>query len=233
MVVAIIPARAGSKGIEGKNMRLIAEKPLLEWTIEHAKDARSLNKVIVSTEDEGIGVFAEANGAEWWKRPSELATDEASTLSVLYDVVSGYPSKIDTVVLLQPTSPIRSKGLIDRCVDAFRKHGFDSLATGFLGKCAPYGAMQHYRRQDFKGDFYDDGNIYVIKADILRSNDRIGKKIGGVVISREENLEVDDMMDMKIVGGFLSEPMDKDTFPGLARGTKFDVLEIKGKGESA
>lgn len=192
MILGITPARGGSKGIPQKNIKEIAGKPLIVWTIEAAKNSKLLDKYIVSTEDNEIATICRSYSAEVLWRPPELATDEASTLSVLQHVVAQIPCQI--IVLLQATSPIRSEGLIDECITEFLANDYDSLATGFMCKYIEYG-KNNLRRQNVKGFFYDDGNVYVIKADLIRKGDRYGKKIGRRIISRRENIEIDDEFD--------------------------------------
>lgn len=192
VILAIIPARGGSKGIPRKNIKMIAEKPLLAWTIEAAKESKLLNKFIVSTEDAEIAEVAKQYGAEVIDRPKELATDEATTLSVLQQVLTKINA--DIVVLLQPTSPVRSKGLIDRCIEQFFESGADSLATGFTCKFFEYGTYSA-RRQELKGFFYDDGNVYVIDAKLIREGKLVGKKRKHFFTNKEENVEIDDDFD--------------------------------------
>lgn len=147
----------------------------------------------MSTEDPGIAEVARAWGAKVIERPKELATDEASTLSVLRHVLSQVPA--DTVVLLQATSPIRDVDLIDRCIQRFIETKADSLATGFQCKCMEYGSKEA-RRQDIPGFFYDDGNVYVMRADLIRSGERYGKHIERVLLDREQNVEIDEEFDV-------------------------------------
>lgn len=200
MILGITPARGGSKGILKKNIKTIAGKPLIAWTIEAAKESKLLDKYVVSTEDREISDIVKAYGVEVLSRPSELATDSTSTLSVLQHAVQKMPC--DTIVLLQATSPIRASGLIDQCVKEFLAGGYDSLATGFTCKCAEYGKNE-LRRQDLAGFFYDDGNVYVINADMIRKGDRYGGKIGKKYISRPENIDIDDEFDFWVAEQFL------------------------------
>lgn len=195
MILGVTPVRGGSKGVPGKNIRPLCGKPLLAWTIESAKAARLLTRHVVSTEDRDISEVAYACSAEVVDRPKELAADETSTLSVLQHVLSRIPA--DTVVLLQATSPIRDPGLIDSCIRRFQETGADSLATGFICKYVEYGKSKfsHSPRQDIKGFFYDDGNVYVIKADLIRAGDRYGRKIERMLIDREQNVDIDDEFD--------------------------------------
>lgn len=173
MILGIIPARGGSKTIPRKNIKEICGKPLIAWTIEAAKKSSLMNKFVVSTEDPEIAEISQEFGAEVIPRPPELATDEASTISVLQDILK--TSDADILVLLQATSPVRDVNLIDSCIKKFIDSKADSLATGFICKYYEYGNYQQ-RRQDLKGWFYDDGNVYVFRADLLKKGDRYGKK---------------------------------------------------------
>ena len=201
-VLGITPARGGSKAIPRKNIKDISGKPLIAWTIEAAKESKMIDRYVVSTEDEEITQIVSGYGVEVFPRPAELATDKATTLSVLQHVVRNIPC--DIVVLLQATSPIRKSGLIDECIREFKDNEYDSLATGFICKYIEYG-KNNLRRQDIEGFFYDDGNIYVIKADLIKKGDRYGKKIGKKIISRWENQEIDDEFDFWITEKMLQE----------------------------
>lgn len=207
-ILGITPARGGSKGIPRKNIKIIAGKPLLAWTIEVAKKSKLLSKYVVSTENDEIASVARKYGAEVLLRPPEIATDEASTLSVLQHAVEKIPC--DTVVSIQATSPIRKPGLIDECIQEFIDNDYDSLATGFMCKYIEYGKDVEYfgkelRRQDIQGFFYDDGNVYIIKTDLIRKGDRYGKKIGRKIISKWENVEIDDEFDFWLAERILLE----------------------------
>jgi CMP-N-acetylneuraminic acid synthetase len=192
MILGVTPARGGSKGIPRKNLKPIYGKPLIAWTIEAARAAKLLDRYTVSTEDGEIAQVAQSWGAQVVDRPKELAADEATTLSVLQHVLACEPA--DTVVLLQATSPVRDAGLIDRCILRFIETEADSLATGFICKYVEYGKNE-LRRQDIGGFFYDDGNIYVMKADLIRKGDRYGKRMERIVLDREQNVEIDDEFD--------------------------------------
>lgn len=202
MILGITPARGQSKGISRKNIRLVAGKPLIAWTIEAAKKSCLLDNYLVSTEDKEISGVAESYGAKVLLRPAELAGDTVSTLSVLQHVVQAVPCS--TVVLLQATSPIRGENLIDDCVREFQQKKYDSLATGFFCKYTEYGKLS-LRRQEIEGFFYDDGNVYVINAELLRKGERFGKNIGRKLTSRWENVDIDDEFDLWLAGQILSQ----------------------------
>ena len=191
-ILGVTPARGGSKGIPRKNIRPLAGKPLLAWTIAAALESKLLDRYVVSTEDPEIAEVARRCGAEVLERPKELATDEAGTLEVLQHLLSQVQA--DTVVLLQATSPVREEGLVDRCIRRFTETQADSLATGFLCKLTEYG-RNNLRRQEIPGFFCDDGNVYVMKADGIRKGDRTGERIERMVLAREQNLDIDDEFD--------------------------------------
>lgn len=189
MILGIIPARGGSKGIFRKNIKEIAGKPLIAWTIEAAKKSKLLDRFVVSTEDAEIAEISKKYDAEVIDRPLELATDEATTLSALQHVLSEIEA--DIVVLLQPTSPVRNEGLIDTCIKRFQDTGVDNLATGFICKFMEYGSYTQ-RRQELKGFFYDDGNVYVVKSDLIKKGTMYGKKVERLKTTKEQNIEIDD-----------------------------------------
>ena len=201
-ILGITPARGGSKTIPRKNIDDISGKPLIAWTIEAAKESGMIDRYVVSTEDKEIAKIVREYGVEVLSRPSALAMDEATTISVLQHVVEQIPCEI--IVLLQATSPIRRQGLVDECIKEFISNDYDSLATGFICDYIEYGKNQ-LRRQDIEGFFYDDGNVFVIKADIIKKGERCGKKIGRKVISRWENVEIDDEFDFWLAEQILKE----------------------------
>lgn len=190
--LGVIPARGGSKGVPRKNIRLIAGKPLVAWTIEAAKASRRLDAFVVSTEDAEIAAIARRFGAEVVDRPAHLATDEATTVSALQHVLSVRDAR--NIVILQPTSPVREPGLIDRCIERFEKEGCDNLGTGFACKFFEYGSYTA-RRQELKPFFYDDGSVYVVKSSLVREGRLHGEKVGKVETTKEQNFEIDDEFD--------------------------------------
>ena len=202
MVLGLIPARGGSKGVPGKNIKMICGKPLIVWSIDAALKARLLDEVVVSTDSEEIAKIAQKAGAKILMRPLELATDTASTQDVMVHALKNYDA--DIMALLQPTSPYRHDGLIDECIDEFLENDYDSLATGFICDYKEYGTNT-LPRQQIQGFFYDDGNVYVIKAKNILNGDRYGKKIGRKIISRYENAEIDDEYDFWLLEHILRD----------------------------
>ena len=132
--LAIIPARGGSKGIPEKNLKLIAGKPLIAWTIEQALNASLLDRVIVSTDSEEISEIALMYGAEVpFKRPSKLSTDESTTEASLIHCVDWLKANEDfdpeNIILLQCTSPIRNENSIDQAIIKFKDEKAGSLLS--------------------------------------------------------------------------------------------------------
>jgi len=193
MILGVTPARGGSRGIPRKNLATCCGKPLLAWTIEAALASRLLDRFVVSTEDNEIAGVSRSLGVGVLPRPAHLATDDATTLAVLQQVLSVIPA--DTVVLLQCTSPVREEGLIDACIRRFQETGADSLATGFWCSLFPWGSYSA-RRQDLTPFFHDDGNVYVLRADQVRKGDLWGKKRERFSVNREQTFEIDDEFDL-------------------------------------
>ena len=136
-ILAIIPARGGSKGIKRKNLKPILDKPLVAYTIEASLKSKYITRTIVSSEDEEILEVSKKYGAEILKRPQELAQDTTKTAPVMLDVIDklenqGY--KADYIVLLQPTCPLRDEEYIDSAFEYYfeaQKKGYDSCFSAF------------------------------------------------------------------------------------------------------
>lgn len=127
-VLAVIPARGGSKRVPRKNLRSLGGRTLVSWSIQAGLEAKLVNRVVVSTEDEEIAHVAQGWGAEIVWRPPELATDEALTDPVLVHALS-QDAAADAVVLLQPTVPLRPPGLVDRCIARLAETGAGAVHT--------------------------------------------------------------------------------------------------------
>ena len=200
-VLAIIPVRGGSKGIPGKNIKPLAGKPLVAYTIEAAHNSKYITRTVVSTESSKIKDVCLALGAEVIDRPEELARDETKTAPVLLQVVEslgkqGY--KPDVVVLLQATCPLRDGKEIDEAFELFLENGPQGCDSVFAGKViglthskwrkdpadGHYECLYDYRnrprRQDSDKHFQmltETGATYIIKTDVMKEvKDFIGKK---------------------------------------------------------
>lgn len=221
--LAIIPARAGSKGVPGKNIRPIAGLPLIAWSIRQALDVAAIDRVVVSTDSEAIAAVAREHGAEVpFLRPAGLAGDAAPTEPVVLHALDWYKASgfdAATVVLLQPTSPLRLPGTLASAMARFDAGGFDSL----LGVCenhhffwrnpAEPEALHDFRDRPRRQDITDadrwyreNGSIYVTGADAFRAaGNRLCGRIAMHVMREEEGFEVDSRADFVVLESLMRE----------------------------
>jgi CMP-N-acetylneuraminic acid synthetase len=214
-IVAIIPARGGSKGIPRKNVKELNGKPLIGHILETALNVEEIDRVIVSTEDPEIQVVSKKFGAEVpFIRPLELAGDEVGTLPVLQHAVSyleekeGY--KPDIIVLLYATSPLLSHSRISEAVRLIKEENFDSVISVIedrghywrenQGKCERFYPKNPKNRQFTKPLFKENGAIYITKRDILmEKNEIVNGSIGFLVMEQRETVDIDELSDFEMV----------------------------------
>lgn len=204
-VLAVIPARGGSKGIPGKNKRLFAGKPLVEYAFESARASQLLNRTVVSSDDPEILALAAAAKIETLERPADLAADTSTSLAVLQHAVRHYETAHDftpeLIVTLQPTSPLRTGADIDACIELQRRRGADSVVSVCVSEPHPSwlfriemsaqgervllpdasdGQPTKTRRQDFEPVYRLNGAVvYVTTYDLLMNQHQI---VGGTVV---------------------------------------------------
>lgn len=190
-IMAFIPARGGSKGIPRKNLALLAGKPLIQYTVEAAQHSKYINEIFVSSDDDQIIDFCKSMGVDVpYKRPSNLASDEAPMINAIFDALEWKDRKKLTVpehiILLQPTSPLRSTRHIDEAVQKYMKVHADSLISVHEMKEHPYECIrisgndwallskstkQVFRRQDYIDKFYYiNGAIYIASTSFIKMN---------------------------------------------------------------
>ena len=216
-VLAIIPARGGSRSIPRKNLADLGGIPLIAWTIGAAQGARSVDRVVVSTDDPEIANVSRQWGAEVVERPAEISGDEASSESALEHVLEtmrqerGYRPSL--VVFLQPTSPFRAPDDIDLAVECLRDGNADSAFSaraveGFVWRsedCEPvpltYDSRRRPRRQDLRGRVLEEnGSIYVFKPSVLdETGSRLGGKIAVHVMAAEYSFQIDTPGDLEFM----------------------------------
>lgn len=213
-VVAIIPARGGSKGILHKNLQPVAGKPLITHSVEHALQAPIVDRVVVSTDDKAIAETAAAAGAEIILRPEKISGDTAASEDALLHALDrlregGYEP--DIVVFLQPTSPLRAASDVEESVQTLIREGADSLMSGtpldafVWGREAgelssiTYDYRSRPRRQEIHEHFIENGSIYVFKPWVLRElGNRLGGKIAVYRMSFLQALEIDKPQDLAL-----------------------------------
>lgn len=219
--LAIIPARGGSKGIPRKNIRKIAGKPLIAWTIETAKKSKYLDRLILSSEDDEIIAVARQWGCEVpFKRPKELALDETPGIEPILHAMKMLPG-YDLIVVLQPTSPLRSVEDIDLCIEKCVNNNANACVSVTEQDKSPYWMYsldeKEYlrpivslgglvtRRQDLPKAFALNGAVYVGKSDWLnKKKNFLTEETLAYIMPKERSLDIDTYMDFKICEWFLS-----------------------------
>ncbi|MBE9166959.1 acylneuraminate cytidylyltransferase family protein [Pleurocapsales cyanobacterium LEGE 06147] len=220
-IIAIIPARGGSKGLPRKNIRNLADKPLIAHSILNAKEAKLIDNVYVSTDDREIAKISRDYGAEIIHRPDELAGDIASSESALIHALSEIEkNKIfpDLIVFLQCTSPIRTSADIDNAIEKLQAENADSLLSvspshRFLwqevdgvAKSINYDYRHRPRRQEMIPQYVENGSIYIFKPWVLKKlNNRLGGKISLFLMSEAASWEIDSLLDFEIAESLLKK----------------------------
>jgi len=218
--VGLITARGGSKSIPGKNIRLLAGKPLIAWTIEAAQKSRNLCRVIVSTDDGEIAEVAKKYGAEVpFTRPSELAHDDSDHVSVVEHALKWLEETEkfdpDYILLLQPTSPLRSTGDIDAAIEMAESNNADAVVGVTEMKPHPYLSQQmgddgsispllptaipYLRRQALPTVFAINGAVYLNRpASLLKHRSFSPDGTLGYVMPPERSMDIDTPWDLEV-----------------------------------
>ena len=217
-ILGLIPARAGSKGVPNKNKKALLGKPLMQYTIESAQSSELLNRIVFSSEDQELIRMANSMGIDTpFVRPLELATDSASSLSVIIHAINELANQgehYDAVCLLQVTNPFRTSAFIDKAITKFMEGNFDALISVLE---VPHEYNPHWvfktnkqnqlklatgdkeiikRRQDLPKSYYRDGSIYITKTDVLlEQNSLYGNTIGFVIADKDLHVNIDTQED--------------------------------------
>lgn len=221
-VLAVITARGGSKGIPGKNIRMVAGKPLIAWTIDAAKPSRYIDRLILSTDDEKIASVAAEFGCEVpFRRPQNLAQDDTPGIEPVLHAVEMLPH-YDHVILLQPTSPLRTTEDIDACLELFEKRGAKACVSVVETDKPPFWMYQlepdnkmkpvlengerYHRRQDAPPVYVLNGAVYVAHAQWLReSKSFLTEETLAFVMPKERSLDVDTEADLLLAEYYLEK----------------------------
>ncbi len=224
-VLAIIPARGGSKGVKNKNIRLLGDKPLIYWSISAAKKSKYITELYVSTDNADIKNISESYGANVLMRPSSLANDEtpmAETLQFVCKELEKRGEFFDFVVLLQPTAPFRKSQHIDEAIEKFMSYQkTESLVSVY--KVEDNHPSRMYRinekeclikimdepksslRQDLDDIYHRNGAIYICTTALIRNEGKlICKNPLSFVMMKKDSINIDDEQDLEIAN-FLME----------------------------
>lgn len=218
-VIAIIPARGGSKGVERKNLRLLAGQPLIYYSIVGAQASKLVDQVYVSTDDREIAEVSRGYGAKVIDRPTNLAGDTASSEMALIHALSKFEQSnvLPTlVVFLQCTSPIRTGQDIDHAIAKIQADGADSLLSvspshrflwqeiDGIAASVNYDYRHRPRRQDMTPQYVENGSIYIFKPWVLKElGNRLGGKISMFLMSELASWEIDSALDFDVVESLL------------------------------
>jgi CMP-N-acetylneuraminic acid synthetase len=223
-ILAIIPARGGSKRLKQKNILTLDEKPLIAYSIEAANASKYVDRVILSSEDERIIKVAKEWGAEVpFVRPQELAQDHTRSIDVVTHALQTLEDNYDAVILLQPTSPLRTTKDIDNAIEDF----YSKEATSIIGVCemehSPIWAntldesmsmegflddkYNNSRSQDLPPYYRINGAFYMSKVDSVLENETffVKKNIYAYLMSQEDSVDIDTKLDFIVAQAILKE----------------------------
>jgi CMP-N-acetylneuraminic acid synthetase len=222
-IVAVVPARGGSKSVPCKNLHPLGGRPLLAWPIESARSVPQIDRTIVSTDDPRIASAGIELGAEIHHRPAELATDTAlviDTLRHLHGALVAEGKPADIMVLLEATSPLRSAELILRCLRRLVTENLDSIATFHEaeinpervwriedGRPRPFidGAIPWKPRQQLTPAYQLNGAVYAFRPDRLPADgiSILFGRMGAELVPANEVIDIDDHKDFVIANALL------------------------------
>ena len=217
-VIAVIPARGGSKAVPHKNIVPLGGKPLMAWSIETAQSVGFIDRIIVSTDDETIAEVALERGAEVYSRPPHLATDTALVIHALRDLIQTLRAEGEAgriMVLLEPTCPFRSGDDVRACVEAVVTEGKDSVATFKEAELNPHrawvietgsptpfvpGADPWLPRQQLPAAYQLNGAVYCFRTDHLSATEQglLFGKAGAVIMPAERSVDIDTRTDFSL-----------------------------------
>ena len=220
-ILAIIPARGGSKGLPGKNIRPLCGKPLIGWSIEHAQRSKYVDEIFISTDSQEIADVAKQCGASCPElRPEYLARDTAPSSEFIIYTLNKFKKEgkqFDFFILLEPTSPLRDVEDVDKSIEmlvdnpeaesvmgvvraedsnpAFMvKIGTDGLMIPFMGKA------ETMRRQDIPDAYYFEGTVYLSKCDTyIEKKAFYHDKTIPYIVPKWKSFEIDDIIDFTII----------------------------------
>ncbi|WP_298500324.1 cytidylyltransferase domain-containing protein [uncultured Methanobrevibacter sp.] len=220
LILVVIPARGGSKGIPRKNLRLLNNKPLISYSIETAKACEYVDDVVVTTDDSQIALIAEKFGASVIRRSPELATDEVTLDPVVHDAMIQKEKlafdEYDIIITLQPTSPLITTQTLDRVIEKFDDFSLDSVLSVVDDRHLSWGYDEDNKRyfpnyierldaDQLPKSFRETGAILATRRQFVREDSRLGTNIGIVEVSREERVNIQTYEDWWIAENYLQK----------------------------
>lgn len=218
-ILVVIPARGGSKRLPRKNLRPLAGKPLICWTIEAALEANLKGRILVTSDDKDILDIArqyESQGVIAYRRPDELATDSASTADVLVDVVNAEKAaghKPESLMLLQPTSPLRKAGDILSALKVYCENGCQDTVvtvcemdhpTAWVGRIGEASRLEgldlsETRSQDYPKEYRLNGAVFIVRVDHLLTHSTVfTDSLIASLMPRVRSIDIDVGVDLLI-----------------------------------
>lgn len=222
-VIAFIPARGGSKSIPQKNLAILGNKPLLQWTIEVAKQSNYIDAIYVSTDDEEIKNVSKNLGAVVHCRSTKNSTDDALVANAVKEFLQQLKVLPEYLVLLEPTAPFRTAKDIDACISKIKEDCLDSVATFTEATLNPHRAWKLEEgimvpfvknanpwlpRQKLPKAYQLNGAVYVVSVrSFLESNDDkfVLEKSGAHYMPVERSLDIDHPTDLLMANALLEE----------------------------
>lgn len=220
-IIALIPARGGSRGIPKKNIIEFCGKPLVSWSIQQALGSKCIKDSYISSDDKEILDLAKILDIKVIKRPKRFATDASPAEEALQHAIDyiqkSTKEKIDIVVFLQPTSPLRGSEDVDRAIEHFILQKADSLFSSVIledfcvwemknnaYKSVTFDYKNRGRRQDRQPYYHENGSIYIFKPEILKKyKNRLGGKISMYIMENWQFYEIDKPEDIEICEYFM------------------------------
>ncbi len=221
-VLGIIPARGGSKGVPRKNIREVAGRPLIAYTIAAAQASHLMTRCLVSTDDKATAEISMALGCEVLERPAELAQDDTSTIAVVkhvFSVLEAQGDKFDYGVILQPTSPLRTGPEIDAALQALQQSDVDSVVSVYQvsdhhparmykidnGQLVSFDErFSSARRQELPPVYHRNGAIYAFHRHLLNQDTLTGSRILPYIMAEDRSLNIDTEYDLVLADYILS-----------------------------
>lgn len=213
MVIALIPARGGSKGIPNKNLIDVCGKPLIAWSIIQAQRTSKIDAIFVSSDSSEILEVACRYGAQPIRRPVDISGDFATSEAAVVHCLEEIKESVELIIMLQPTSPLRMPDDLNDAIQQFRKEQLDSMFSGAMLEdfliwnkslegdytSFNYDFLNRGRRQDRTPQYVENGSFYIFKPEVIHQGNRLGGRIGIYLMDSWQTFEIDSLGDLEII----------------------------------